>query len=133
VAERLIESFADEDVEDGLTHPAEELLREGLRADFESLTSWIEDLLRGRGDSALVAPIVKCLGRLSPGEVSSWGLRIMSESLRHRDIEVRDAAIHALALWSTPEALDVLRRHRDPVPWLEEYVALILKEAEDRG
>jgi hypothetical protein len=46
----------------------------------------------------------------------------VDDALRHKDAEVREAAIRALEKWGGDEALRILRQHRDAEEWLNDYV-----------
>lgn len=132
VADRLVKTLSDQPVEDGVSHPAEQILREGARREPQVLASWVLRLIRKSGRSTLSADILRCVARLNASEFTEWGKPLVESGLGHAESEVRDAAIQALELWATPDSFDLLRRHSDPVPWIQEYVDAILKEAEEQ-
>ncbi|MBI4601335.1 MAG: hypothetical protein HY721_05160 [Planctomycetes bacterium] len=132
-ADRLLEVLSGDPLEDGVSHPADGILQDLILEKADAVAIWMGALLRRGRDASLVAAMIKCLGRLDPCKVPEWGVPYLEEALRRADIEVRDAAVQALELWATPASFATLRRHRDPVPWLQEYVQRLLREVDDRG
>ncbi len=125
---KLIATLLDEAIEDGVTHPAESLIDEAFRADSSDCQNWLSQVLVEHYPTrpSLCASIVRCIGRLDYDRVRGWGMRVVDDALQNRDIEVREAAIRALEAWGRPAALDVLRRHKDAVAWLNEYVRQVV-------
>ena len=126
----LIECLIAEPIEDGVTHPSESILRNALNRDTEAVRGWIVDKWRSEPNAGLLAALMKCVGRLAWKEVFGWGLKVAKASLSHSDIEVRDAAVQAIDLWGSSEAIALLREHREDVSWLRGYISQILSEAD---
>lgn len=125
---KLIATLLDEPIEDGVTHSAEGLIDEALRADPSDCQNWLSQVLVEQYPTrpSLCASIVRCIGRLDHNRVRGWGMRVIDDALQNRDAEVRDAAICALEAWGGPAALDMLRRHQDAEAWLSEYVQQVI-------
>ena len=125
---KLIATLLDESIEDGVTHPAEGLIDEALRADSSDCQNRLSQVLVEYYPNrpALCASIIRCIRRLDYVRVRGWGLRVVDDAMQNRDTEVREAAIRALEAWGGPEALDMLRRHKDAEAWLDEYVQQVI-------
>lgn len=125
---KLIATLLDEPIEDGVTHPAEGFIDEALRAGSSDCKRWLSQVLIEYYPvrPSLCASIVRCIGRLDYDRVRRWGMRVVENALQNRDAEVREAAIRAIEAWERPEAIEMLRRHSDAEPWLNEYVQQVI-------
>lgn len=125
---KLIAALLDEPIEDGVTHPAEHVIDEALRTNSSEWRDWLARALNEHYQTrpSLSASIVRCIGRLDYDCVGGWGMRVIDDALRHKDVEVREAAVRALEAWGGYEALNILRSHRDSVAWLNEYVDQVI-------
>jgi hypothetical protein len=117
--------FDAEQIEDGLTHPAERPVSEVLQK-YPEAKEWLWQLLSDPRYKYRIE-LLRCVGRMPSQLVGDWGIWVASQMLQSENIEVRDAAICALELWGTEAAAEALRAHREPVPWLADYVASLLK------
>lgn len=125
---KLIAALLDEPIEDGVTHPAEHVIDEALRTNSSECRDWLSETMVEHYQTrpSIGASIVRCIGRLEYDQVGLWGMRVIDDALQNRDAEVRDAAICALEAWGGPAALNMLRRHQDAEPWLNEYVKQVI-------
>ena len=125
---KLIATLLDEPIEDGVTHPAEALIDEALRTNSSKCRDWLAQVLVEHYQTrpSISASIVRCIGRLEYDRVGNWGMHVADDALRHKDVEVREAAVRALEAWGGSEALGMLRSHRDPVAWLNEYISQVI-------
>ncbi len=125
---KLIAALLDEPVEDGVTHPAEHVIDEALRTNSSECRDWLSRALVEHYQTrpSIGASIVRCIGRLEFDRVGNWGMRVADDALRHKDVEVREAAVRALEAWGGCDALSMLRSHRDSVAWLKEYVSQVI-------
>lgn len=125
---KLIATLLDEPIEDGVTHPAEGLIDEALRADSSDWQDWLFQVLVEHYPTrpSLCASIIRCIGRLDYDRVGGWGMRVVDHALRNRDSEIREAAIRALEAWGGREALEMLRHHTDAKAWLNEYAQQVI-------
>lgn len=122
----------DEPIEDGVAHPAEYVIEDALLANkwrcFAWLSRAIEEYARTR--SSTVASIVRCIGRLRRDDVGTWGMHVVEDALRHKDVEVREAGIRALEAWGGHVAFHMLCDYaidaRHDEPWLADYVLQVI-------
>ena len=124
--------LAAEPVEDGFTHPAEGLLEQTLRTDADAAVRWIESLLSDP-QNAPVAEVLKCFGRIDTALLDDKILRVFRKALAHNDIEIRDAAVQALELWGSSNAISLLKEQLDyeQTPWLREYIERVVRDLEE--
>ena len=127
---RLIAALLDEPIEDGVTHPAEHVIDEALRKNSSECRDWLSETMVEHYQTrpSIGASIVRCIGRLESDRVGNWGMHVADDALRHKDVEVREAAVRALEAWGGCEALSMLRSHRDSVAWLNEYVNQVIAD-----
>lgn len=122
-AARLRASFEVEPVEDGMGHPAEEIIGEALRS---SEAAKVLDSLRyfctDAAQPSFAASALRCLGRHDYVGTSSWRVGLVRDSLAMDSVEIRDAAVQAAELWGDTDSIEVLRSHTEPEPWLKQYV-----------
>ena len=125
---RLIATLLDEPIEDGVRHPAEHVIDDALGANSSDCRDWLSRVLVEQYQTrpSISASIVRCIGRLEYDQVGAWGMRVADDALRHKDVEVREAAIRALEAWGGRKALDILRNYEDERPWLNEYVRQVI-------
>ena len=126
--DKLVTTLLDEPIEDGVAHPAESLIDEALCADSSTCQDWLSQVLAEHylTRPSMYASVVRCIGRLDYDRVGGWGMRVVDHALKNTDAEVREAAIRALEAWEGPRALEMLRRHEDAEPWLDEYVQQVI-------
>jgi len=121
---RLDALFEEAPVEDGYEHPAEEIIQRALLSE-PGMRSLIQRLLSDSRYRHRVA-LLRCVGRLPASTAASWALALVRGALADDDLETRDAAIRAIELWATPEAIQLLRQHNEPNPWLSDYARRVL-------
>lgn len=125
---KLMAALLDEPIEDGVTHPAERVIDEALRAHAFECRDGLSRMLVEQYQTrpSVGALIVRCVGRLDYDRVGTWGMRVADDALQHRDVEVREAAVRALEAWGGCEALSMLRSHSDSVAWLSDYINQVI-------
>ena len=122
----------EEPLEDGMTHKAEGLIRDGLTQFGAPFSHWLEDLVRDAQTSEMAVGVLRCLGRLPLAMLRGWGHALVLSCLGSPSIEVRDACVRALECWGGNDAVEALRSHRETVPWLADYVRRIIRDLERR-
>lgn len=126
---RLIASLEEEPIEDGRHHPAERLLA-GVIERSPDAALWISSFVRSTASRrpAVAAAAMRCLGRLSGGLISPWGVDLAMDSLRSRSVEVREAAVRALESWGGARAVSALRAYLpdERVGWLRGYAEQVV-------
>lgn len=127
-ADRLRWAFESEPFEDGMDHPADEVLEFGLRSEERAMIlAWLASLYDGAESPTFIASVLRCLGRHDAGTVE-WKVRIVRMALAHDHLEVRDAALQAAESWAGVEIVRVLRAHHEPVAWLAESIDQVVSD-----
>lgn len=124
--EQLNLLFESESLEDGMTHPAENVVLQAILRNPHAQDE-IASLARNQKYNYR-AELLRVTGRLPSNLVSQWGTALMKEMLLSVDIEIRDAAVRALELWALPESIEILDSHRDPTPWLNDYIQRVVAD-----
>jgi hypothetical protein len=121
---RLTASVEVEPVEDGVTHPGEEIVTEIIAIHGVDLLAY--GILKTSPPS-VVAAMLRLLGRttLPDGHVRQ---RLVEQGLRSTSVEVRDAVVQAIELWEDLESVHLLITHEESVPWLAEYIRRVVAE-----
>ena len=122
-------AFEAEPVEDGVVHPAEQILGRALHtSDQSTMLGIVAVLCMDTARPGFSAATLRCLGRLTPPGSSAWRSAVIGEAFAHSDVELRDAAVQAVESWGDPNLLDVLRAHHEVVPWLADYVREVAED-----
>ncbi|MCY4515102.1 MAG: hypothetical protein OXC69_08215 [Candidatus Tectomicrobia bacterium] len=123
-------AFDIEPLEDGINHPAEQILEEALRSvDRSHILACLEALSVDAERPGFSASVLRCLSRLQPG-TSAWRTGIVRAALGADDVEMRDAAVQAAESWGGAEIREVLRKHVEAVSWLRAYVEGVADDLE---
>lgn len=125
---KFVSLLLDDPLEDGITHPAEQVIEESLSYDVSETCDWLSTALVDYYDTrpSIGAAILRCIGRLEFAQVGDWGMRVADDALQHHDIEVREAAIRALEAWGGTEAVEMLSNHSDSEDWLNDYTQQVI-------
>ena len=108
-------------MEDGYTHPLEEILEDALVRHPES-AGWILSAV-SEGERCESAALLRCLGRLTSPGSETWRSELIIAGLNNPEVEVRDAAVQAVENWDEDSLKDLLRQQREEkVSWLDEYI-----------
>lgn len=127
-ADRLRWVFESEPFEDGMDHPADDVLEFGLRsAESAAILAWLASLYGSVESPTFIASVLRCLGRHDPGTVE-WKVGVVRMALTHDHLEVRDAALQAAESWGGVEIVRILREHREPVTWLAESIDQVVSD-----
>lgn len=120
-----------EDIEDGVTHPAEAILDNALGEYPDHAPAWIREIFKRfeRTSPSLAAGILRCLGRLSGLATEDWARELAIRGLHHSNIQIRDAAVAALESWLGQESYEALQSQLDTetVPWLKQYIRRVIE------
>ena len=120
-------SFEAEPLEDGIIHPAEEIIAEALRSREKGA---VLDLLRRLSLDAsqpdFAADVFGCVGRQErPGSVD-WRIWLVRDGLACENFLIRDAAAQAADAWDEQPVTEVLKGHKEPIGWLDRYIKDII-------
>ncbi|HEC31518.1 MAG TPA: hypothetical protein ENI41_03395 [Deltaproteobacteria bacterium] len=129
----IISAINAEPVEDGFSHPAEELLKKSLARSPQKTFSWLYNTVHYERNIGIVASILKCLGRVKPIDRGDWIIHIARAALEHHDVEVRDAAVQMLELLEIERAVELLEQHmkREQVGWLRDYIESVTQDLKE--
>ena len=125
----LYSAFEDEPFENGMDHPADQIVDDALRSSrdegiLEQLGALCLDIER----PSFASSILRCLGRQTDIGNAAWRAGIVRDALAADDVEIRDAAVHAAEFWGGTEIVDALISHNDPVPWLRDYIREVIDD-----
>jgi hypothetical protein len=114
-----------EPVEDGMTHPAESVMREFVK---HHGASGFYDATFGAGlRDAYIADLLRLLGRVKVGNVTPY-LPVLRTALASSSLEVRDAAVQVIESWERPEGATLLKEHLEHSPWLADHIARVVRD-----
>ena len=126
---RLRTAFDADPLEDGVSHPAERIVREALQSadDGSPIFAILRALSADAEHPGLSASVLRCLSRWRPG-TPAWRAGIVRSVLAADDVEMRDAAVQAAESWGGPEMRHVLRSHVETTPWLRVYLQEVVED-----
>ena len=126
---RLHAAFESEPFEDGMDHPAEQIIKRALQSsENQQVFDWFENFSLDMEHPSFAASILRCLGRQTNLGTSSWRARLVRKTLAVGNVEIRDAAVQATESWNDPELVEILRSHNEIEPWLYEYILSVIND-----
>ncbi len=125
----LYSAFEEEPFENGMDHPADQIIEDALRSSrderiLEQFSALCLDIERPN----VASSILRCLGRQTDIGNAAWRAGLVRDALATADIEIRDAAVHAAESWGGAEIVDVLISHNEPEPWLRDCIPEIIDD-----
>lgn len=125
----LIASFEAEAVENGIYHPAEQIIASALQGDQrDKAMTWLRELSLNEADPSLASNVIRCLGRMSAIGSSKWRKNLIRKTLAIEHLEIRDAAAKAADTWSDTGLKEVLEQHSEPERWLQQYISEVIQD-----
>lgn len=123
-------AFEDAPLEDGMDHPAEEIIGNALRTKGQQKTvlQWLGSLSLEAKHASFAASIFRCLARQVRPGTTSWRTELVRDALASDDVEIRDAAAQAAELWGDRDIVEVLISHQEPVAWLRDYIEEVTRD-----
>ncbi len=132
LATKLQVSFEADPLEDGMSHPAEQIIEEALRSTEErKVLDWLRVLSLDTEYPGFSASVLRCLGRQAGPGTSSWRTEFVRDALASDDVEIRDAAAQAAELWGDLGLIEVLQSHLETEPWLRDYIQDIIDNLQE--
>jgi hypothetical protein len=129
---RLAQAFDLEPLEDGYSHPAEQIIADALQAFGATAFTWLAFAYFEQYDHnpSVAAGLIRCLGRLSHDSAVPWARFLALSGLYHGDVEVREAAVRAFEMWGGQQAIEALtaRVSVEPTPWLADYARQVIAD-----
>ena len=125
----LFAAFEGETLEDGMIHPAEEIIRRSITSDDElEVFERLRDIALDSSRPAFASSVLRCLGRQNQIGSVGWRRNLVQAGLVDASIEMRDAAVQAAATWGDHGLRTVLKKHVEPVSWLKDYIDDVVDE-----
>lgn len=128
----LISALRAEHIEDGMSHPAEDIIRSAFERSPEVALQWTQSLFVDNyyKRPAIAGAILRLLGRLPYSLAGSTGTLLTIGGLIHQEIQVRDSAVRALESWGESSSRVVLENHvdKEPAPRLAKYIRQVIKD-----
>ena len=111
----LYASVEAEPIEDGIGHPAEDIIGNAIRSSgSDRVFDWLFRACIDIEHPAFSASVLRCLGRhILPG-TGLWRTELVRKALEIDDVEIRDAAVQAAEFWGGPEMRNVLKIKMQP-------------------
>ena len=128
---RLLSELDLEPVEDGMPHAIEKTM-EYVLAKFplhaaDSILVSFRRMLDEERDSA-AAGLLQCIGRIKSSTLEEKLTDLVSQGLSHPNPELREAAISVVEQVGNARLQKILRKHSDPLPWLNRYATQVLAD-----
>ena len=122
-------SFEADLFEDGISHPAEEIIGQALQSgECPDVLAWLRALCLDTVQPSFAASVLRCLGRQSDPGTDTWRAGLARAALAIDDVEIRDAAVQAAESWGDSSLEDVLESHSEPVTWLQYYIRDVIDD-----
>ena len=129
LSSRLWAAFESEPLEDGMYHPAEQIIGEALQSkESELALEWLRELSLDAAHQTFSAEVLRCLARQEHPGSALWRTELVREGLAMDSVEIRDAAVQAAEWWDDRDLRDVLKSHNEPVHWLRNYIREVIED-----
>lgn len=125
----VIHALNEESIEDGYSHPAENIIQEAINKYIPYAITWIQSLyIENLNNHKLAAGILRCIGRLNSNITKPWGSIMVTGALFHSDVEVRESAVRAIEMWEDYSIVGYLEQRKEKVPWLADYIKQVIND-----
>lgn len=122
-------AFETEPFEDGMDHPADQIIENALRStEDQRIFDWFSAFSLDAKHPSFASSVLRCLGRQTHIGTAAWRAGLVRNALAMGDIEIRDAAVQAAESWGGQEIVDVLMSHNEPEQWLRECIPEIIDD-----
>lgn len=124
-------SFEAEPLEDGIDHPAEDIIGDAIRSTNNArVLDWLFGACLDAEHPTFSASILRCLGRQVRPGTGSWRTELIQKALSINDVEIRDAALQAAELWGGMSIRETLKIkvQTEPVRWLQNYMRDVIED-----
>ncbi len=126
---RLHAAFEASQLESGMSHPAERIIATALRSSKNrQVFDWLKSFSLDEEHPGFAASVLRCLGRQTKPGTYSWRAELIRRALTADNVEIRDAAVGAAESWGDRESASILKSHREPEPWLREYISDVISD-----
>lgn len=125
----LYAAFDSEVLEDGMDHPADDVLENALiLGDDQPLLAWLSEVSLDAGRPSFAASLLRCLGRQTDPGTTAWRADLVRNALVVKNVQIRDAAVQAAEHWADPDLISVLGGHHDSEQWLAQYIDMVVND-----
>ena len=116
----LRDAFDADPLEDGVSHPAEQIVAEAVGT--SGALDWLRGFVLDTDSPTFGASTLRSLGRLNGVGTAVWRTDLVRRALTNEDVQVRDAALQAAEAWDGADLRRVLIAHLpfEPIGWLRE-------------
>lgn len=129
---RLHTAFEIDPLEDGITHPAEEIIGSALQSNSEErVLEWLKTFSMDTMHPSFAASVLRCLGRLGRTGGARWRASVVQQALTEDNVEMRDAAVQAAESWGDSEIRQTLQAHSEPERWLRKYIEDVIDDLKE--
>ena len=132
LAYRLRSAFGIEPFENGMDHPADQIIENALRSSgSQRILDWLGAFSLDTECPNFASSVLRCLGRQIHIGTAAWRAELVRNALATDDIEIRDAAVQAAESWGGLEVVNVLMLHSEPESWLQEYILEVIDDLQE--
>ncbi len=127
----LYASFEAEPFEDGIDHPAEDIIGDAIRStDDDRVFDWLYRACFDAEHPTFSASVLRCLGRQMRPGTELWRTELVRRALTMDDVEIRDAALQAAEFWGGLGIRDILKHmvQTEPLQWLRNYMQDVIED-----
>ncbi len=123
----------EENIEYGYKNALDVLVSELLAIDPIITAQWLSDLyIKHFTDSKVVFSILVTISRIKDESIRPSLIIMAISSLKHRDIEVREAAIRTFENWADLASLNTLKGlNQDSEKWLNDYISQVISDLKE--
>lgn len=129
VERELWNAFDTEPLEDGVNHPAEQIIERFVRG-AKDAPERLAELALDETSPAFAASVLRCLSRVADVGGANWRLNVVREALASSDVQMRDAALQAAEEWGEQAMRPILRAHlsSEPIAWLRAAAEEVIED-----
>ena len=129
LAAKLHLAFEADPLEDGMFHPAEQIIEKALRSnESQRVLGWLRSLSLDAAHPSFSAEVLRCLGRQTHLGTASWRTELVRDGLAMDNAEIRDAAVRVAEWWGDRDMRTVLKSHSEPETWLQSYIRDVIED-----
>ena len=123
----------EENIEYGYKNALDNLVSELIAIDPIITSQWLSDLyIKYFTDSKVVFAILVVISRIKDESIRPSLMIMAISSLKHKDIEVREAAIRTFENWADLASLNTLKGlNQDSEKWLNDYIGQVISDLEE--
>lgn len=128
--DKLRVSFESDVFEDGMDHPAEQIIATALQSSDAEVLHWLRSFSLNGEHPWFASSVLRCLGRHKDPGSSAWRINLVRDALDVDDLEIRAAAVQAAELWADQDLEHILGTHKESDRWLSSYIQDVIEDLE---